>query len=83
MLTISRLIDTDPLGAHLDYFGLADNTGIGGLTGRSTEVNSGWLQSGKSAQEAVAEKPFADLDAIWGKGIINGDQYVQIVYLTL
>jgi cyclase len=39
--------------------------------------------AGKSAQEAVAEKPFADLDAIWGKGIINGDQYVQIVYLTL
>src|ERR1700719_4853791 len=39
--------------------------------------------AGKSAQEAVAEKPFADLDAIWGKGIINGDQYVQIVCLTL
>ena len=41
-LPTSRLIDTDPLGAHLDYFGFANNTGIGGLTGRSTEVNSGW-----------------------------------------
>src|SRR5882757_9159229 len=39
--------------------------------------------AGKSAQEAVAEKPFADLDAVWGKGIINGDQFVQIAYLTL
>jgi len=39
--------------------------------------------AGKSAQEAVAEKPFADLDLVWGKGIINGDQWVQIVYLTL
>jgi cyclase len=39
--------------------------------------------AGKSAQEAVAEKPFADLDPVWGKGIVNGDQYVQIVYLTL
>jgi cyclase len=39
--------------------------------------------AGKSAQEAVAEKPFADLDPVWGKGIINGDQFVQIVYLTL
>ena len=39
--------------------------------------------AGKSAQEAVAEKPFADLDPIWGNGIINGDQWVQIVYLTL
>jgi cyclase len=39
--------------------------------------------TGKSALEAVAEKPFADLDPAWGKGIINADQWVQIVYLTL
>jgi cyclase len=39
--------------------------------------------AGKSAQEAVAEKPFADLDLVWGKGIVNSDQWVQIVYLTL
>jgi hypothetical protein len=35
------------------------------------------------AHELFAEKPFADLDPVWGKGIINGDQCVQIVYLTL
>jgi cyclase len=39
--------------------------------------------AGKSAQEAVAERPFADLDPVWGKGIINGDQFVRVVYLTL
>jgi cyclase len=39
--------------------------------------------TGKSALEAVAEKPFADLDPVWGKGIINADQWIQIVYLTL
>jgi glyoxylase-like metal-dependent hydrolase (beta-lactamase superfamily II) len=39
--------------------------------------------AGKSALEAAAEKPFADLDPVWGKGIINGDQWVQVVYLTL
>jgi cyclase len=39
--------------------------------------------AGKSALEAVAEKPFADLDPVWGQGIINSDQWVQIVYLTL
>src|SRR6266853_4425064 len=39
--------------------------------------------TGKSALEAVAEKPFADLDSLWGKGIINSDQWIQIVYLTL
>src|ERR1700722_10162184 len=38
---------------------------------------------GKSALEAVAEKPFVDLDPIWGQGIVNSDQWVQIVYLTL
>jgi cyclase len=39
--------------------------------------------AGKSALEAVTEKPFADLDSAWGQGIINSDQWVQIVYLTL
>jgi cyclase len=39
--------------------------------------------AGKSAQEAVAEKPFSDLDPDWSKGVVNGDQWVQIVYLTL
>jgi hypothetical protein len=39
--------------------------------------------AGKSAQEVVAEKAFADLDPRWGQGIINCDQWIQIVYLTL
>ena len=39
--------------------------------------------AGKSAQEAVAEKPFADLDPVWGKGRLNADQFVQVVYLAL
>jgi cyclase len=39
--------------------------------------------AGKSAEEAVAEKPFADLDGAWGKGIVNAEQWVHIVYLTL
>jgi glyoxylase-like metal-dependent hydrolase (beta-lactamase superfamily II) len=39
--------------------------------------------AGKSAQEAVAAKPFADLEPDWGKGLFNGDVFVQIVYLTI
>src|SRR5246127_4639044 len=39
--------------------------------------------AGKSTQEAVAEKPFADLEPVWGNGIINGDQFVQVLYLAL
>jgi len=39
--------------------------------------------AGKSAQEAAAEKPLADLDALWGKGMLNSDLFVQVVYLSL
>ncbi len=39
--------------------------------------------AGKSVQEAVAEKPLADLDAAWGKGMLNSDLFVQVVYLAL
>src|ERR1700676_2012205 len=39
--------------------------------------------AGKTAQEAAAEKPFADLDAVWGKGLLNSEQFTQVVYLAL
>jgi cyclase len=39
--------------------------------------------AGKSALQAVAENPFADLDNMWGQGIINSEQWVHIAYLTL
>jgi cyclase len=39
--------------------------------------------SGKSLEDAIAAKPFTDLDADWGKGRFNGDTFVKVVYLTL
>jgi glyoxylase-like metal-dependent hydrolase (beta-lactamase superfamily II) len=39
--------------------------------------------AGKALAEAVAAKPFTDLDPTWGKGRFNGDTFVQIVYTTL
>jgi cyclase len=39
--------------------------------------------AGKSAQEAVATKPLADLDATWAKGMLSSDLFVQVIYLTL
>jgi glyoxylase-like metal-dependent hydrolase (beta-lactamase superfamily II) len=39
--------------------------------------------AGKSLDEAVAAKPFADLDPMWGKGTLNGDAFVHVVYTTL
>ena len=39
--------------------------------------------SGKSLDEAVAAKPFTDLDPVWGKGVLSADQFVHVVYTTL
>jgi hypothetical protein len=39
--------------------------------------------SGRSAQDAVASKPLTDLDAVWGKGFLMPDQFVQIAYNSL
>jgi cyclase len=39
--------------------------------------------SGKSVDEAVKEKPLADLDAAWGKGLNDGDTFVRIAYPAL
>jgi glyoxylase-like metal-dependent hydrolase (beta-lactamase superfamily II) len=39
--------------------------------------------SGKTLVEAVAAKPLTDLDPIWGKGVLNGDAFVHVIYTTL
>jgi hypothetical protein len=39
--------------------------------------------SGKSLEQAVAAKPLSDLDSVWGKGVLNGDSFVHVVYTTL
>ena len=38
---------------------------------------------GKSLDEAVAAKPFLDLDPLWGKGVLSSDAFVHVVYTTL
>jgi cyclase len=39
--------------------------------------------AGKSMEDIAASKPFADLEASWGHGILTSDQFVQVVYLSL
>jgi glyoxylase-like metal-dependent hydrolase (beta-lactamase superfamily II) len=39
--------------------------------------------AGASEQEAVAKKPTADLDSVWGKGMFPPDTFVGIVYRTV
>jgi len=40
-------------------------------------------EAGRSVQDVVTAKPTADLDATWGKGFMQPDVFVTIVYNTL
>ena len=35
---------------------------------------------GKTAQEAIAAKPLADLEAIWGGGLFKSDRWIELTY---
>ena len=35
---------------------------------------------GKTANEAVAAKPLADLEATWGDGLFNSDRWIELIY---
>lgn len=39
--------------------------------------------AGKTAEDVAAAKPLADLDATWGKGLLNTDQFTQVAYLAM
>ena len=39
--------------------------------------------AGKTLEEAIAAKPFADLGADWGKGVLKADGFTRVVYRTL
>jgi cyclase len=82
---ILSLADTDTkiVAGHGPLGNKADLTRFRDLLVTTRDRIQKLKAQGKSAQEAVAEKPFADLEPAWGQGIINGDQFVQIVYLTL
>jgi cyclase len=75
--------DTKIVAGHGPLGNKADLTKFRDMLVTSRDRVHKLKSAGKSAHEAVAEKPFADLEPIWGKGIINGDQFVQLVYLTL
>ncbi len=36
--------------------------------------------AGKTAQEAAATNPLADLEAIWGDGHFTGDRWIEVIY---
>src|SRR5436309_4076432 len=66
-----------PLGTKADYAKYRDMLSTAGDRVRKLKA------SGKSVDDSIAAKPFADLDADWGKGRLNGDSFVKVVYSTL
>jgi cyclase len=75
--------DTKIVAGHGPLGNKADLTKFRDMLVTSRDRVQKLKSAGKSAQEAVAEKPFADLDPVWGKGIVNSEQWIQVVYLTL
>jgi cyclase len=39
--------------------------------------------AGRSEKEAVAARPTAELDAAWGQGFVQPDEFVSMIYKTL
>lgn len=38
------------------------------------------VKDGKTLEQAIAAKPSADFDAVWGKGFISPDKFVEMIY---
>jgi glyoxylase-like metal-dependent hydrolase (beta-lactamase superfamily II) len=66
-----------PLGAKADLQRYRDM-----LVGVRDKV-AALKAAGASEQEAVAKKPTAEFDGVWGKGFMNGDIFTGIVYRTI
>jgi hypothetical protein len=45
----------------------------------STRVKTA-IDAGTSLEDLLKAKPLADLDATWGQGFLNSDQFLTIVY---
>jgi cyclase len=75
--------DTKIVPGHGPLGNKEDLTKFRGLLATAQERMQKLKSAGKTEQEAIAAKPFADLDAVWGHGMLNGEQFAQVVYLAL
>jgi len=41
------------------------------------------MEAGKSLQEIIAAQPTREFDAVWGKGFLKPEQFVEVVYQSL
>ena len=66
-----------PLGTKADYQSFHD------MLSAIRDKVAALKASGASEQEAIAKKPTAEFDAVWGKGYMKSDAFIGIVYRTL
>ena len=55
-------------------------TGYRQMLGTAYERLGKLKAAGKTAQEAVAAKPLADLEETWGNGLFKGDRWIELIY---
>ena len=55
-------------------------TGYRQMLGTAYERLRKLKAEGKTANEAVAAKPLADLEATWGNGLFNSDRWIELIY---
>jgi glyoxylase-like metal-dependent hydrolase (beta-lactamase superfamily II) len=71
---------TKIIPGHGPLAGKADAKAFRDMLQTAYEKLSALKKQGKTAEEAVAAKPLADLEGKWGKGMFTGDKWVGIVY---
>jgi cyclase len=75
--------DTKIVPGHGPLGNKADLTKFRDMVATARDRVQKLKSDGKTAQEAAATKPLADLDPVWGKGTFNSDLFIQVIYLTL
>ena len=75
--------DTKIVPGHGPLGNKADLTKFRDMVATARDRVQKLKSDGKTAQEAAATKPLADLDPLWGKGTFNSDLFIQVIYLTL
>lgn len=63
-----------PLGSKTDLQNYRN------MLAKAYERLNGLKIAGKTAEQAVAEKPLADLEKEWGDGLFTGDKWIALIY---
>jgi cyclase len=66
-----------PLATKADLKAYRDMLAI--VAGRIKEAK----RSGKTMEQAIAAKPTAEFDAVWGKGFLSPDKFVEMIWKNL